>query len=616
MAENQLMQRLRAALEPEEGYQYGEVLPLRTSASKPGTTMQLALPNMLRDVGKGVLDLLEGTKTGQVTPDASMALVNLATGAPKPKGAAGIFGGRLGAKPAQRIALEKAEGLEQSGASREAIYETTGWFRGVDGKWRFEIPDNEALVNQSRVVGGTADEVLLHPWLYDHYPQLEKTAVRFNSPRGNASYNAKENRISASDSDIIHGDPKRAREILLHELQHGVQIIEGFAPGSNVDRMYNTVLPKANGPEDALELARDMYYRSAGEVEARLVGDRAGYSDKLRKVVKPWDDADVHPRDQIIHGPDGEQLRVQPVEHNPFAQLAPADQPSPFSYLSSREIERLGLQDPRIAPIAAAGRGNDKVLAHISLNEARRLDKQTDGGSINPHTGLLEFEDGGGTGGGEGVGGGGESNSGSDSTGAPDAGGPDGFGPDTGPDTGPPATDTYGPPETFGPPEAFGPPQGYGPPAPVSMSTWGMREADERANAFSSLSQQARDLGLYGGISKTHDPSLAAGVMAQLNALEPGFVDPHGLPARIMNMMVNMALPSPLGMMNKISSLVGGPSIGKSMMGDIGETAPAVGTMTGPGEGEGGTMRVANSNPSKQQLLMQLLAQLQAQGKI
>jgi hypothetical protein len=66
--------------------------------------------------------------------------------------------------------------------------------------------------------------------------------------------------------------------------------------------------------------------------------------------------------------------------------------------------------------LRALGRGTDTLLAHINPAEARLLDRVTDGGSINPRTGLPEFESGGeggngsaGDGNGSGAGGNGES---------------------------------------------------------------------------------------------------------------------------------------------------------------------------------------------------------------
>jgi hypothetical protein len=66
--------------------------------------------------------------------------------------------------------------------------------------------------------------------------------------------------------------------------------------------------------------------------------------------------------------------------------------------------------------VAQAGRGNDTVLAHINPLEAALLKKMGGSGTVNPRTGLLEFEDGGGDGGdgGDGSDGGGDGGDGGD----------------------------------------------------------------------------------------------------------------------------------------------------------------------------------------------------------
>jgi hypothetical protein len=38
--------------------------------------------------------------------------------------------------------LKKAESMEGEAASSEEIWKETGWMRGPDHKWRFEIPDH------------------------------------------------------------------------------------------------------------------------------------------------------------------------------------------------------------------------------------------------------------------------------------------------------------------------------------------------------------------------------------------------------------------------------------------------------------------------------------------
>src|SRR5262249_17511373 len=60
-----------------------------------------------------------------------------------------IFGGPM-AKTANLSLLRKARDME-AGASPtwtqgHTIFDETGWFRGADGKWRFEIPDDNISV--------------------------------------------------------------------------------------------------------------------------------------------------------------------------------------------------------------------------------------------------------------------------------------------------------------------------------------------------------------------------------------------------------------------------------------------------------------------------------------
>jgi len=54
-----------------------------------------------------------------------------------------IFAG-TGAKTADRAALAQAEKLTAAGADPRKIWKDTGWMKGGDGKWRFEIDDSAA----------------------------------------------------------------------------------------------------------------------------------------------------------------------------------------------------------------------------------------------------------------------------------------------------------------------------------------------------------------------------------------------------------------------------------------------------------------------------------------
>ena len=67
--------------------------------------------------------------------------------------------------------LQKAESMEGEAASSEEIWKETGWVRGPDHKWRFEIPDNLDKINfwkdrKPHIL----EEVYDNPALYEAYP--------------------------------------------------------------------------------------------------------------------------------------------------------------------------------------------------------------------------------------------------------------------------------------------------------------------------------------------------------------------------------------------------------------------------------------------------------------
>ena len=92
------------------------------------------------------------------------------------------------AKTADVEKLSKAEELERQGKSREEIFDTTGWWRGKDGNWRFEIKDDPALINFSEFQKMDFDDegatnyvelgkIYHNEKLFDAYPQLRKVKV-------------------------------------------------------------------------------------------------------------------------------------------------------------------------------------------------------------------------------------------------------------------------------------------------------------------------------------------------------------------------------------------------------------------------------------------------------
>ena len=101
------------------------------------------------------------------------------------------------------------------------------------------------------------------PELYAAYPELADISVRFQDRygEGNGSYSPSGRTISLDTH--LRGDA--AKTVLVHEIQHAIQNIEGFASGGD------------------LRKGGERYHRLAGEAEARNAGRRAFLADRERK---------------------------------------------------------------------------------------------------------------------------------------------------------------------------------------------------------------------------------------------------------------------------------------------------------------------------------------------
>lgn len=205
------------------------------------------------------------------------------------------------AKTANYLRLDEAIKMEDIGkASSEEIRQQTGWFRGYDGKWRFEISDRDMEFNihgfftnpdvirykelenkfvtapenmtaaeesemrsLSKSLKGvkktpkTLGDYIKHDKLFEAYPQLKDIGVSFDYLEGNVvgGYDADRKKIIL---DYTHrNDIEGIKDTLIHEIQHAVQDIEGFATGSNVEywkRQSRDIADTIKGAKENLDL--------------------------------------------------------------------------------------------------------------------------------------------------------------------------------------------------------------------------------------------------------------------------------------------------------------------------------------------------------------------------
>lgn len=125
------------------------------------------------------------------------------------------------AKTANIDTLDAAQRLEDIGkADAEDIRRQTGWFRGMDGMWRFELDDSKMVIRDTDITSGETKlaEVLDYPELFEAYPQLKNVTIsafpsifRFGVK---GSYNSERNEISLSDEFLVNSKVYRELEAL------------------------------------------------------------------------------------------------------------------------------------------------------------------------------------------------------------------------------------------------------------------------------------------------------------------------------------------------------------------------------------------------------------------
>lgn len=237
-------------------------------------------------------------------------------------GAKFLFAGEKGAERSDMAMrdLEAAKRLEKMGHTSRTIWAATNWYRGADGLWRFEVSDKLARVNVA--IGALPEEgqismlgdIMSHEHLYGIYPEMKNIPVVMVPLDAETNAMLSEHKDSGALVVIVNTKNVTSDDMLmsalLHEIQHVAQNIEGFATAFIMDpeegsRLILDNLKDAVDQNNVsrvkamMDLAgkslRDLYYRSAGEVEARNVQERQGGEGGF-----PVSTEDVAPAEQIV----------------------------------------------------------------------------------------------------------------------------------------------------------------------------------------------------------------------------------------------------------------------------------------------------------------------------
>lgn len=218
-----------------------------------------------------------------------------------------MFGGEKGAAEADKAEeqtirmdnLDVAKQMEDEKKDAKIIKMATGWEKGVDGKWRYEMPD--AKIKDTIDVGGgnivkrfeedmlwtdgKLEDAVDAPKLFEAYPQLKNIKIHtdavMNDMPSNGEYNPQTKTIT------IHADElKYLNSILNHEIQHVIQHEEGFAHGGTpeqVERDFNAAKAEWKARSYAFEL----------EEKAKEMGGEYNQSEVEKALIQEYKDMDM-----------------------------------------------------------------------------------------------------------------------------------------------------------------------------------------------------------------------------------------------------------------------------------------------------------------------------------
>ena len=242
------------------------------------------------------------------------------------------------AENADLDALHEAERYEMQGVDAETIRQKTGWFRGADSKWRWEIDDsgaetdtkwnflrnpdakrynelfekaylydtataedlNELQILDKNLKGVRKsplylDEIVKHDKLFEAYPALRDVKVRFEANTGNkeGSYHPEENEFVLRTG--LKLEPEKLKNTLIHEIQHAIQEQEGFARGANPgywDEMIRRGYSRRKN-DGRIERARKEYHRIFDSAPEE-------FKDKVRRINRARLDGDYDAAETVI----------------------------------------------------------------------------------------------------------------------------------------------------------------------------------------------------------------------------------------------------------------------------------------------------------------------------
>lgn len=248
----------------------------------------------------------------------------------------------------------KAKQMAKNKESNEKIFKETGWYKDkITGKMKFNFSDKDMkIVNKNYKVGQEfkLKDILVHNTLFEMYPQLRDYTVKiedmnFNNSKTNGRLNGRYNRFTNELTIDINrfNNISNAEGTLIHEIQHVIQKIEGFAGGTSI------------------KFGKEKYKNNPGEIEARDTSTRM-----LQEKYKQRDLTNVMPKSANSDTTILEKMKIGLYNY--------------LSNISNEEVSNEFNKSSKKKNSSNTSENNELVLGRIDKNN---VESENNSGSFN-----------------------------------------------------------------------------------------------------------------------------------------------------------------------------------------------------------------------------------------
>ena len=241
-------------------------------------------------------------------PDPEQVATNLLNPTPAMGGmiigAKGV--GRLGGEFLRRF--QEGEKAATGGVDPWRLWKDFGYEREAGGAGTIELPD--LPLDMLHTGRAPTSRMVSHPELFEAYPELGQMPATIRASTSSMGAFSPSEQMGL---DLAAPTKGMAIPILAHELQHGVQYLEGFPRGGNMFNVgKNLPLLEQKDLIDLLDLMRKYsirpddyqrfanYLRLVGETQARNTAHRLTRSPEGNRIMRPEATEDLSRRIQLI----------------------------------------------------------------------------------------------------------------------------------------------------------------------------------------------------------------------------------------------------------------------------------------------------------------------------